>query len=288
MKGTGDDRSPAEEPWADADDHPQRRDDGGHPGDEHGRGIDPAEIRGHEEAIPHEGEVDFEPDVEYLHRAIYREAFEPEEGRERVPWWVWAVFAIAIFWAGLYLGLYGGSFDTATHVAFSRTKPLVRAEIAEEAAAIQADPIRAGQALYSARCQACHQPDGTGVAGVFPPIIGAEQVNGPPEIVVLIILHGLAGPVTVQGQSYNGVMPGWQDILDDAEIAAVASYIRQWESNDATPVTPELVSALRNATAQRTNPWTAQELEAAIQSPEIRDAASGSGAAPTPTPGTAP
>lgn len=287
MIGNGDDRPPSDEPWADAGD-PHRDDNGGDRGAGHVHGIDSAEIRGHEEAIPHEGEVDFEPDVEYLHRAIYREAFEPEEGRERVPWWVWTIFAIAIFWAGIYLGRYGGSFDTATHVALSRTRPVVRAEIAEETAAVQTDPIRAGQALYASRCQVCHQPDGSGVPGVFPPLIGAELVNGPPEAVVLVILHGLAGPVTVRGARYDGAMPGWQDILDDAEIAAVASYIRQWESNDASPVAPELVTALRNATAQRTNPWTIQELEAAVRSPEIRDAISGPGATPAPPPGGAP
>jgi len=286
MRGTGDDRPPAEEPRGDADG--DRRGDVAYDHDaEPGQSFDPAEIRGREEALPREGEVDFETDVEYLHRAIYREAFEPEEGRERVPWWVWTVFAIAIFWAGLYLGRYGGSFDTATHVALSRATREVRTEIAREASALQADPIQAGQALYASRCQVCHQPDGAGVPGAFPPLVGAELVNGPPEAVVLIILHGLTGPVTVRGGSYNGAMPGWRDILSDAEIAAVASYIRQWDQNDAAAVTPELVAALRDATAQRATPWTVSELDAAVQSPEIR-AAAGGAAPPPPPPGTAP
>lgn len=251
------------------------------------QGFDPAEIRGHEEALPHEGEVDFETDVEYLHRAIYREAFEPDEGRERVPWWVWATFAIAIFWAGLYLGLYGGTFGTATHVAYSRVQPLVREEVAEASAQLQANPILAGQDLYTRRCQVCHQATGAGVPGVFPPIIGAERVTGPPAGVVLILLHGLTGPITVAGQTYNGAMPAWAKLMSDAEIAAVASFIRQWETNDASPVTPELVSTLRNATADRATPWTNPELEAALQSPEIEDAVQAANTT-APTPGTAP
>lgn len=287
MRGTGDEDPRDEEPRAADHDRTSRDRAGDHADDDLEKGVDPAEIRGHEEALPHRGEVDFETDVEYLHRAIYREAFEPAEGRERVPWWVWTSFAIAIFWAGLYLGLHGGTFDTATHVAFSRTQPLVKEEVAKEAARLQANPIQAGQDLYTRHCQACHQATGTGVPGVFPPLLNAEQVLGPPAEVVLILLHGLAGPITVAGQTYNGAMPAWQDILSDTEIAAVASFIRQWETNTAGPVTPELVTALRNATAQRTTPWTAPELEAALQSHEVREAVEHVGTT-APTTGTAP
>lgn len=237
-----------------------------------GQGYDPADISGHEEALPHEGDLDFEPDVEYLHRAIYREAFEPEEGREPTPWWVWAISVLAIFWGGWYLGKHGGTFNTAVHVAFSRVWEPVREEISEQTAATLGDPVQAGQAIYASRCQVCHQPDGTGMPGVFPPLIGVDRVTGPPAGVVLILLHGLSGPITVAGQLYNGAMPGWGDILSDAEIAAVATYIRQWGTNQAPAVAPELVTGLRSATSSRTTPWTEPELEAALQSPEIQGA----------------
>ncbi len=260
------------------------------------RGIDSAEIRGHEEALPRHGEVDFEPDVEYLHRAIVREAYEPAEGREPTPWWVWAIIALALFWGGWYLGHHGGTFNTGTHLAYPRVQSLVREETREQAAAAIGDPVQAGRALYAARCQVCHQPTGEGVPGVFPPLIGVDRVTGPPEGLVLILLHGLSGPVTVNGQPYDGAMPPWKDLMNDAEIAAVATFIRQWETNQAPPVAPELVANLRAASADRATPWTEPELDAALRSPEIQEAAQAttpatpappapSGASPAPPPG---
>jgi mono/diheme cytochrome c family protein len=286
MNGMGDHDPDAGDPRPDDVDDP--------PPDRQGRdpdakqGFDPAEISGQEEALPHEGEVDFETDVEYLHRAIYREAFEPAEGREPTPWWVWTLSMLAIFWGGWYLGHHGGTFDATPHLAYSRVQELVRKEEGEQTAAAIADPIQAGRAIYTARCQVCHQPTGNGVPGVFPPLIGAERVLGPPAGLVLIILHGLAGPITVAGQVYNGAMPAWGSIMSDAEVAAVATFIRQWETNRAPPVAPELVTELRAASAQRTTPWTGPELDAALQSPEIQGAAGQSNATPATSPGTTP
>jgi mono/diheme cytochrome c family protein len=280
MNGTGEDNARDDAPRPD-EREPAPPPHGHDPGTD--RSIDPAEIQGHEEALPHEGEVDFETDVEYLHRAIYREAFEPAEGREPTPWWVWTLSVLAIFWGGWYLGHHGGTFDATPHLAYSRVQDLVRKEEREQTATAIADPVQAGRALYSARCQVCHQPTGIGVPGVFPPLIGSERVIGPPEGLVLIILHGLAGPVTVAGQVYDGAMPAWEKVMSDAEIAAVATYLRQWETNQAPPVEPELVAALRAASARQTTPWTAPELDAALKSPEIQQAGQ-STAAPAATP----
>ncbi len=80
------------------------------------------------------------------------------------------------------------------------------------------------------------------------------------------------------GQSYNGAMPAWRDVLRDEEIAAVATYVRQWDGNDAGPVAPENVAALRGQ--QRANPWTADELRAAEASPSAAPAAASPGEAP--------
>ena len=91
-------------------------------------------------------------------------------------------------------------------------------------------------------------------------MVGSEWVTGPAGTVVRIILHGLEGPIEVANATYNGVMPAWKDVLSDAEIAAVATFIRQWSPNRAGPVTPEEVAAIRRATAARERPWTANEL----------------------------
>jgi mono/diheme cytochrome c family protein len=70
----------------------------------------------------------------------------------------------------------------------------------------------------------------------------------------------LIGDVEVQGQVYNGAMPAWGPSLSDAEIAAVATYIRSSWGNKALPITAETVAKARAAHAGRTTPWTIPEL----------------------------
>jgi mono/diheme cytochrome c family protein len=210
--------------------------------------------------------ADLEPDVERLHRAIAREPRDPHEGREPVPWWVWAGAVLAIFWGGWYLGRYGGTFDTSTHVAVERRDLTTAGEAREQATVAEFDPVRAGQQIFAQRCQSCHQPNGRGLPGAFPPLVGSEWVNGPAETVVHIILDGLQGPVQVAGKSFNGAMPAWRDQLSNQEIAAVVTYIRQWRPNSAPPVDTTLVAPLRAATAQRRRPWTVPELQSARRS----------------------
>lgn len=209
---------------------------------------------------PEPGTGDLEPDVERLHRAIAREPRDPQEGREPTPWWLWAGAVVAIFWGGWYLGRYGGTFDTATHVALGSREPAVASEAAQKQVTAAVDPAQAGRQIFLARCQACHQADGKGLPGVFPPLVGSEWVTGSPETVVHILLDGLQGPIQVAGQTFNGLMPAWRGQLSDQEIAGVATYIRQWKPNAASPVDSALVAARRAATAQRSQPWTAEEL----------------------------
>src|SRR5690606_975106 len=172
---------------------PEARFSGYHDATDHHREVTAAEIEAHEQALPESGERDFEPDVERIHRPIYREPRDPIEGREPVPWWLWAATAISLFWGGWYLGRYGGSFGTATHVDFAYLKEFVVEEAVEQGAQAALDPEVAGQRIYTARCQVCHQANGLGVPGTFPPLIGADWVVGPPEYIVLILLHGLQG-----------------------------------------------------------------------------------------------
>lgn len=100
-----------------------------------------------------------------------------------------------------------------------------------------------GKQLY-ATCAACHQADGKGIPNAFPPLAGSEWVNGPAENLIRIQLRGLQGPITVKGAQYNSVMPP-QAQQSDAEIAAVLTYVRSNFGNDASPVTPDQVKALR-------------------------------------------
>ncbi len=202
----------------------------------------------------------FEPDVEVIHRTLLREQVDPEEGREPAPWFVLAAILIGLFWGGWYLGRYGGSFGPETHVAFARGAAGGAAAAPDDG---EVDMLALGARAYSANCQACHQSDGRGVPGNFPPIVGSEWVTGAPETVVRILLHGLIGPIEVSGATYNGNMPAWRDALTDRQIAALSTYIRQWDANEASPVETAAVEALREQHASRSAQWTADELRAA-------------------------
>lgn len=118
---------------------------------------------------------------------------------------------------------------------------------------------RTGAQIFSTTCAACHQAQGEGTQ-MYPPLAGSEWVNGAESRLVRIIMHGLNGDVEVQGQVYNGAMPAWGSTLSDAEIAAVATYIRSSFGNQSPPVTTATVTQARTENAGRTTPWTVSEL----------------------------
>jgi mono/diheme cytochrome c family protein len=111
-------------------------------------------------------------------------------------------------------------------------------------------------------CQACHGENGAGMPGAFPPLAGSEWVTGDARKPIAIILHGLQGPINVNGVAYNGVMASWSQ-LSDEQIAAILTYERSSWGNTASPVTAAEVAAVRKATEGRTGAWTVEELEKA-------------------------
>jgi mono/diheme cytochrome c family protein len=110
-----------------------------------------------------------------------------------------------------------------------------------------------GKQVFSANCVACHQATGLGLPGVFPPLDGSEWVQGDERIVANILLHGVTGPITVKGMNFAGAMPSFER-LGDAELAAVAGYVRSSWSNKAAPLAPELFDKERKA-GSRTTPF---------------------------------
>ncbi|MBX3167812.1 MAG: cytochrome c [Candidatus Eremiobacteraeota bacterium] len=118
------------------------------------------------------------------------------------------------------------------------------------------DPSLLGQEVFQKNCQACHQVNGAGVGSTFPPLDGSEWVNGEPEMVCAIVLHGISGEISVKGQAFRGVMPAFKGQLKPEEIAAVATYIRGAWSNRAAAVEPALVEKVAQATATRKESWS--------------------------------
>ncbi len=101
-----------------------------------------------------------------------------------------------------------------------------------------------------AHCITCHQPDGKGLpAAQFPPIAKSRWVEGSPERLIRLTLHGLLGPIEVNGTQYQGLVPmtGFKGLSDD-EIAGVLTYVRNSFGNQASPILPAQVKSTREAT----------------------------------------
>ena len=97
--------------------------------------------------------------------------------------------------------------------------------------------VKQGQKVFEDNCADCHRLNGKGLPGTFPAHDGNPFVVGPPEPVIATVLNGRKGNL--------GQMPTWKDKLDDQQIAAVLTYIRQAWSNRAPAVTPAMVAATR-------------------------------------------
>lgn len=97
----------------------------------------------------------------------------------------------------------------------------------DEVAASTAGEAPSGAAVYAANCASCHQANGAGLRGAFPPVAGhaADLVVGQGrDYLLLVLLHGLQGSIEVDGVSYGGVMPAWPNLTDE-ELALVANHV---------------------------------------------------------------
>ena len=116
--------------------------------------------------------------------------------------------------------------------------------------------------MYENICGLCHGNDGLGKPSQAPPFAGSEWALGSPNRMIRIPLAGLAGPVQVNGQTWNLAMPAMGAALPDDDLAAVLTYIRQSWGNKGSAVTSEQVKAVRAEVGNRTQPWTAEQLNA--------------------------
>lgn len=144
---------------------------------------------------------------------------------------------------------------------FDSTVAVIPGEKAKGAAGATAG---ANGAEIFTRCAACHQATGLGMPGAYPPLAGSEWLDNNPEVPIRIVLHGLQGPITVKGTSFNNAMTPFGDQLSDAEIAAVISYERSSFGNHASAITAEQVKTVREATKSQTAPWNPKDLEGMI------------------------
>lgn len=223
--------------------------------------------------------------VHDTHSAIVREKIEPRVGREPLSLWLIAIYGLAVFFGGGYLGRYAGDWS-GDGLDYLGNAPRVASHAGAGGAteqAVELTPADKGKKIFSANCATCHQPTGLGVAGQYPPLAGSEYVNGGTRRLGMILLKGLQGPLTVKGAQYGtAVMQPWEKTLTDQKIAEVLTYVRQEWGNTGGPVAPEGIAALRKELAGRTESWGQADLEAVPADTELPG-----GAPAAPAPGAA-
>jgi nitrite reductase (NO-forming) len=108
----------------------------------------------------------------------------------------------------------------------------------------QQDQVQAGQALFAGTCSVCHQANGAGLPGVFPPLAKSDYLAADPKRAVEVILRGLSGKVTVNGSDYNSVMPPMTQLNDD-EVANILTYVLNSFGNGGGRILTEEVKKAR-------------------------------------------
>jgi mono/diheme cytochrome c family protein len=133
--------------------------------------------------------------------------------------------------------------------------------------AAQRAVIERGESVFREACASCHGADGLGAPApsggtIAPALAGSPRVTGHPEYVTKVLLHGLTGPI--EGKSYTGQIMVSQAQQPDEWIAAVASYVRNAFTNQASFVTPQQVAAVRAVNRARTTAWTYPQLATSV------------------------
>lgn len=156
-----------------------------------------------------------------------------------------------------------GEFDVVAHMP-----PAHPAQTAGATPTAPAALAQAGKTVYAAHCAACHQANGAGLAGAFPPLVKSvpgytAKVPGR-AVLADVLLYGLKGKIVADGESYNGVMPAWGGQLSDRQIAEVLDYITtswgngQAEPSGFKPYQPTEIKAGRAKTMTAQEVWQAR------------------------------
>lgn len=204
--------------------------------------------------------------VAEIHAAVQREKREPLSGFQPVSMIAIVTAGLILVLGGTYLGAYNGGFDLKKSYAVANYTAAPRPVIPGFEVKVDNRPwidrwTEAGKEVY-ATCAACHQPNGNGLVGQFPPLAGSEWVVNGSERLGAIMFPGILGAINVKGQVYNGVMPAQGALLSDKQLAQVLTYIRRSWGNNGSIVTEEMVKVARDKYGSRVQPWSEAELMA--------------------------
>lgn len=188
------------------------------------------------------------------------EQSEPRAGRSPIPMPLIVLVGVLAFVSDMHLMANRGGFDPGIYSPYSNADDLAADNPIDPAVALR----RKGKQLYEKNCLGCHQANGMGLAGQFPPLAGSDWVvaEGPNRI-IQIVLNGLQGPLNINGVPFTAPvgMPAVGAGLPDDEVSAILTFIRSEWGNKASAVTPEMVKAHRaEATKRGGEAWKPDDL----------------------------
>lgn len=192
-------------------------------------------------------------------------ADSPGSQNPPVPVWLIVILFMLVYWGAVYFDENSGWFDRRVYTPYVSADELKTFQVSGGRS-----PYELGEEIYKRTCIACHGPVGAGTPGQYPPLKGSDWVNEKePGRMIRIVLQGFSGTgLIVNGQPFNtgSAMVAWGAPppagLTDEEIAAVMTYVRgnkDW-GNNAPPVTPEQVKAMRAKVANHPLSFTPDEI----------------------------
>lgn len=162
-----------------------------------------------------------------------------------IPTWAWVLLLSIIGWSLFYLAQQWnppGNFADSPTYSFYSEEGL---QIKKQASSASKSTANIGATLYRTSCASCHQANGEGLGGAFPPLAGDPVVTAEdPTRHIQIVLWGVQGK-KIDGKTYSAAMPGWAEQLSDKEVAAIINHERTSWGNDAPTITAKDVAAIR-------------------------------------------
>ena len=192
-----------------------------------------------------------------VHSRLAREKHEPTKGFLIAPLIFVFVFGCLIFVCSIQLAHSTNSFQ------LHPPQEVVELTEEEKEAVRFERKMQSSKKTFALRCASCHQPNGLGIANQYPPLAGSEWVTANPELITKIILKGLKGEIVVKGEKYGTSAAVNMVAVDinDREIANVSTYVRNAWGNEASELTEDQVTKIRDSIADMQDQWTGEELQ---------------------------
>ena len=139
--------------------------------------------------------------------------------------------------------IYSGKENDTIYQPEGQITQTAVAQPAEPQNLTKAERIKAGEVIFNQSCFACHQSNGLGLPGIFPPLAQSEYLLNNIDDAIAGVIHGRSGPLTVNGKEYNQLMPP-QNLSDD-QIADVVTFVLNSWGNQHDMITPDRVKDVR-------------------------------------------